>query len=141
MNTLIRAVILSTALAFAPPAIAADLTDLQDEITVRDLANGTKLVRLIFDMDSWDKGETFTIRHFCPPGVEMHSQGFAVVDRPDIPMATNLRRFVALTNARNLAGKAGEHGFSWYLVNNGPDAGPFRLEISFIAKPRPPAAN
>ena len=116
-----------------------DLTGQHTDLQVVPLATGASLVRLIFDLNGWPAGYTYIVRHFCPPGVAMYSQGFSVLGQPRVPSRGGLRHYVRINNMRNLAGAAGEQGFSWYLQNDGEAAGPFRLELSFVAS-GPPAA-
>ena len=123
------------ALAPAPVLAGGDISDQITSVRTVPLATGATTVYLIFDLDSWPSGDTFIIRHFCPPGVEMHSQGFAILSRPTGPgPGVNIREATRLTNARNLIGNAGEQGFSWYVSNDGPTSGPVRLELSFVAR-------
>lgn len=142
MRTLVPFAILTAAVLAAPAADAATLTTPTSVRTI-DLATGAKIVRLAFDLPSWRGGETMIVRHTCPPGVEMHSQGFAIVKHASGAEPGGLRANVVLTNARNMPGAGGAHGFSWYIVNKGQTSGPVRLEISFVAKrvvdvPAPP---
>jgi hypothetical protein len=126
---------LAFAVALAGPVKAGtnDLSNSVSQRIVTPLATGASMVTLVFDLSAWPKDYTFIIRHFCPPGVEMHSQGFAIFDTPSQPSLA-LRNFIRLTNARNIPGANGEQGFSWYLRNDGETAGATRLEISFVAK-------
>jgi hypothetical protein len=134
MKTLWAAVIVA-ALAVTGPAHAGtnDLSGKETNKIITPLATGASMVTLVFELPNWPKYQTFIIRHFCPPGVEMHSQGFALFDTPAHPSLT-IRNFIRLTNARNIPGANGEQGFSWYLRNEGETAGAVKLEISFVAR-------
>lgn len=125
--------------AFATTTQAqAGNTDISSQITdtlVVPLSTGASLVYLIFDLAGWPMGWNYIIRHFCPVGVEMHSQGFAILPTPGAPaLDVNIRNNVRVNNLRNLIGANGEQGFSWYVRNDGASAGPCRLELSFVAK-------
>lgn len=121
-------------LATPTNAGSLDLTNQHTDFQVSQLATGASLVQLIFDLNGWPAGWTYIVRHYCPPGVEMHSQGFAILIQPDGPPIDGLRHYVRLNNMRNLIGDNGEQGFSWYLRNDGDSVGPCRLEISFVAR-------
>lgn len=119
----------------ATSADAARQTDLLNpEIYVNPLATGASLVKLVFMLNGWPSRWTYVVRHFCPAGVEMHSQGFAVTPQPGGPGIDGLRNYLRLNNARNLLGDNGEQGFSWYLRNDGPEVGPLLLDINFVAR-------
>lgn len=133
----LKFLLLAAGLTFAGalPASTAtlDISGTEDRVWTKPLASGATLVRLSFDLTSWPAQQTFIVRHCCPPGVEMRSQGFAV-----LPVVSGdpigIRQNVRLTNARNLPGDNGEECFSWYILNDGTDNGRIRLEISFLAK-------
>jgi hypothetical protein len=121
-------------------ARAAELTDRHTDLQIVPLETGASTVRLVFDLESWGSGATHIIRHFCPPGVEMFSPGFAILRIKDDGQftseghdASTLRRNIRLTNIRNMVA-GGQQGASWYLRNDGPQVGPVRLEISFVAR-------
>jgi hypothetical protein len=134
MNSLVR---LAVAIALMGPMVAEagtnDLSGKETNKIVTPLATGASMVTLVFNLAAWPKGYTYIVRHFCPPGVEMSSQGFALFDTPAHPSLT-IRNFIRLTNARNIPGANGEQGFSWYLRNDGEAAGAATLEISFVAR-------
>lgn len=134
MKSLLHSAILAAAVLVAPAAQAAtlDITGTEDSIWTKPLASGATLARVSFDLESWPADQTFIVRHCCPPGVEMRSQGFAVLPINGGPTP---RPYIRLTNARNLPGDSGEECYSWYILNDGPAANyPLRLEISFVAK-------
>lgn len=120
----------------ASPSRAADLSD-QGVVTTKQLSTGATLVRIVFDLPNWQARQTHVIRHFCPPGVEMRSQGFSILPQPGVPSPgiAAVRSAIRLTNARNLTNAQNAEGFSWYFFNEGPaNGGPLRLELSFIAR-------
>lgn len=135
----LKAALLAAALTVAsvPAVQAANLSGQHTDMKVKELSTGAYLVRLIFDLDEWNSGQNHTIRHFCPPGVEMSSPGFSILKSSDTEGndAAKLRRNIRLTNLRNMIGANGAQGVSWYLRNDGEYVGPVRLEISFVARP------
>ena len=138
-KTLLHTAILAAAILVAPAAKAAtvDITDTPHKVRTTPLASGATLVRLSFDLQAWPANQTLIVRHCCPPGVEMRSQGFSPLKLGSNPIF--VRQAMRLTNARNLPGDNGEECFSWDILNDGPSSGPVRLEISFVAKRVAPA--
>ena len=137
-NALLHAAILAGAILVAPAAKAAvDISDTHDDIKTIPLATGATLVRISFDLDAWPANQTLIVRHCCPPGVAMRSQGFAALKIGSNP--SSVGPAMRAINARNLPGDDREECFSWYILNDGPASGPVRLEISFVAKRVAPA--
>lgn len=133
------AALLSIALALSPTAAKAfgssDISGQHTNIVATPLASGLYLVQVIFDLDAWPAEHTYIIRHACPPGVKMSSQGFSVVAHPSGAPLGGLRTRLRITNFRNFLEADGAHAFSWYIQNDGAATpGGVRLEVSFTAE-------